>query len=103
MSITAVLTTRAKPGKYQRVRDGVGELKQILEKQGVSVRLMRPVTGEHQGDLSLVSEYDSWAAFGAAADKIQTSASYRALMERAAKAEDSAVEELSTSFYSDVE
>lgn len=103
MSVTAVQTTRARPGKYQRVRDGVGELKEILEKQGVSVRLLRPVSGDHRGDLMLVSEYDSWADFGAAAEKIQASPAFKALMERAAKSEDSAVEALSTNFYSDAE
>lgn len=68
MSITAVQPTRAMPGKYQRVRDGVGELKSILEKQGVKLRLTRPITGDHQGDLALVSECDSLEAFRKAAD-----------------------------------
>ena len=103
MSITAVQTTRAQPGKYQLVRDGVGELKEILEKQGVNVRLTRPITGDNQGDLSLVSEYDSWEAFGAAAEKIQASSDYQALMQRAASSEESAVEQMSTNFYSDVD
>ena len=103
MGVTAVQTTRAKSGKYQRVREGVGEMKDILEKQGVSVRLLRPVSGEHRGDLMLVSEYDSWAAFAAAADKIQASPAFKALMERAAKSEDSAIELMSTNFYSDAE
>jgi hypothetical protein len=103
MSITAVLTTRAKSGRYQRVREGMGELKDILAKNGVNVRLTHPLTGDHQGDLSLVSEYDGWAAFGKTAEKIQSSKEYVALMDRAAKAEDSAVESMSTIFYSDVE
>ena len=103
MTITAVQTTRAQPGKYQRVRDGVGELKEILEKQGVTVRLTRPITGDNQGDLSLVSEYDSWAAFGTAAEKIQATSEYKALMKRAASSEDSALAQMSTNFYSDVD
>lgn len=103
MSITAVQTTRAQPGKYQRVRDGVGELKTILEKQGVNVRLTRPITGDNQGDLSLVSEYDSWEAFGAAAEKIKASSEYKALMERAASSDDSALAGMSTNFYTDVD
>ena len=103
MSITAVQTTIALPGKYQRVRHGVGEMKEILEQQGINVRLLRPVTGGHQGALSLVSEYESWQEFGDAAEKIQASPAYQALMERAAKSEDSAVESMSTEFYTTVE
>ena len=102
MAVTAVLTARARPGGYQRVRDGIGELKGILEKQGLHPRLLRPVTGEHQGDLSLVTEYDSWAAFGAASDKIQASSAYQALMKRAAEIKDPALESMSTQFYTDI-
>ncbi len=104
MSITAVQTTTALPGKYQRVRDGVTEMKEILEKQGVNVRLLRPVTGDNPGTLSLVSEYEDWKQFGAAAEKIQSAPAYKALMERAAKSsDDPAVESMSTAFYSTVD
>jgi len=103
MSITAVQTTTALPGKYQRVRDGVSEMKEILEKQGVNVRLLRPVTGDQQGALSLVSEYEDWKQFGTAAEKIQASPAYQALMERASKSDDPAVESMSTAFYSTID
>lgn len=103
MGVTAVMTTQARPGKYDRVRDGVKELKQIIEKEGVSARLIRPVTGDQQGHLSLVSEYDSWAAFAAAADKIQESSAYRELMDRATKVEEPAVESMTTNFYTDID
>lgn len=103
MGVTAVLTTQARPGKYARVRDGIGELKTILEKEGVTARLIRPVTGGQQGHLSLVSEYDSWAAFGAAADKLQASSAYRELMARGSGVDEPAIDSMTTNFYTDVD
>ena len=103
MSITAVLSVRAKPGKYQRVREGMQEMKSIVEKQGLSPRLIRPVTGDNQGEQSLVTEFDSWAAFAAASEKIQGSSDYQELMKRAAESTDPAVESMSTQFYTDVD
>lgn len=103
MGVTAVLTTQARPGKYARVRDGIGEMKKILEKEGVSARLIRPVTGSQQGHLSLVSEYANWADFATAADRIQKSSAYRELMERGTHVDEPAVESLTTNFYTDVD
>lgn len=103
MAITAVTTVRARPGGYQRVLDGMRELKTIVEKQGLQPRLMRPATGENRGDVSLATEFENWAAFGAASDKIQKAADYRALMKRAAENKDPAIESMSTQIYTDVE
>ncbi len=103
MAITAVRTVNPRPGGYQRVRQGMEELKTIVEKQGVDVKMIRPVTGDHQGNLSLVTVFENWAAFGAASEKIRSSSGYQALMKRAVETEDPAVESISTQFYEDVE
>jgi len=103
MSITAVLTTRAKSGKYQRVREGMGEMKGVMEGLGIQTRLTHAVTGDHQGDLSLATTYDSWKAFGEASEKIEASKEYRALIAKAGEAEDSAIEHMSTVILSDID
>lgn len=103
MAITAVFSAHPTHGGYARVVAGMKELKSIVEKQGLQPRLLRPVTGGDQGAVTLVTEYDSWAAFGKASDKIQASADYQALMKRAAETPDSALESLSTNFYTTVD
>lgn len=103
MAITVVMTARAKSGGYQRVRDGMQELKGIIEKQGLQPRLLRPASGENQGQLMLSTEYENWAAFGAASDKLRESSGYQAMMKRAGESTDLAVESMSVNFYSTID
>jgi hypothetical protein len=103
MGVTAVLTAHAKPGRHNELRQGLEEMKKIIEKQGLDCRIVRPVTGEHQGNLSLVTQYDSWGAFATAAEKIQGSSEYRKLSERGVQNPDPAVQSMDTQLLVDVE
>ena len=103
MGVTAVLTAHAKPGRHQELRQGLDEMKKIIESQGLECRLVRPVTGQHQGNLSLVTQYDSWGAFATAAEKIQASSEYQALSKRGVDNPDPSIESLDTQLLVDVE
>jgi hypothetical protein len=101
--VTAVLTVQAKPGRHQEVRKGLEELRGIIGNQGLRCRLLRPITGDNQGALSLATEYESLASFGAQSEKIGQSAEYQKIVERARDNPDSAAAAVSTQLYTEVE
>jgi hypothetical protein len=60
MAVFNVAGFHVRPGKYAELFDGLKSLKELAERKGATVRVLRQIAGPQLGDVALVLEHADW-------------------------------------------
>ena len=64
MAVFNVVGFHVRAGKYGELFDGLKGLKELAERKGATVRVLRQIAGPQVGDVAFVLEHADWGQWG---------------------------------------